>query len=52
MFDREKVIQEAISRCLEEMFQKSQPKASYYGYLEQLKKGEIDKDTKIFERQI
>jgi len=50
MLDRNKIIQEAIDRCLEEMFQKSQPKASYYGYVAKLKKGEINKDDRIFER--
>ena len=50
MLNRDKIISEAIDKCLEEMFQKSQPKASYYGYVAKLKKGEINKDDRIFER--
>jgi len=50
MIDKDTIMKEAIDRCLEEMFQKSQPKASYYGYLEQLKKGQISKDDKIYDR--
>jgi len=50
MLDRDKIIQEAIERCLEEMYQKSQPHASYYDYVAKAKKGEINKNEKIFER--
>jgi hypothetical protein len=50
MLDRDKIIQEAIDRCLEEMYQKSQPKASYYDYIAKAKRGEIGKDELVFER--
>jgi len=50
MLDRDKIIQEAIDRCLEEMYQKSQPKASYYDYVAKAKRGEISKDELIYER--
>ena len=50
MLDRNDIINEAIEKCLEEMFQKSQPKASYYDYVAKVKSGEISKDECIFER--
>lgn len=43
-------MKKAVEDCLEEMFQKSQPKASYFDYVEKVKRGEISKDEKIFER--
>lgn len=50
MLDRDKIIREAIDRCLEEMYQKSQPHTSYYDYVARAKRGEIKKDEAIFER--
>lgn len=50
MLDRDEIIQEAIDRCLEEMYQKSQPKASYYDYLAKARNGEITGDDLIYER--
>ena len=50
MLDRDTIIDEAIDRCLEEMYQKSQPKASYHDYIVKIKRGEINKNEKIFER--
>ena len=43
-------MKKAIDDCLEEMFQKSQPKASYFDYVEKTKRGEIAKDENVFER--
>ena len=48
--NRDEIIKEAIERCLDEMYQKSQPKASYYDYVAKVKKGKIGKDEKVFER--
>lgn len=50
MLDRDTIIKEAIDRCLEEMYQKSQPKASFYEYLEKAKRGEITKEDKVYDR--
>jgi len=50
MIDKDTIMKKAIDDCLEEMFQKSQPKASYFDYVEKVKRGEISKDEKIFER--
>ena len=50
MLNRDKIISEAIDKCLEEMFQKSQPKGSYFEYIEKLNNGQIQKDEKVFER--
>lgn len=50
MLDRNKIIREAIDRCLEEMYQKSQPHTSYYDYVARARRGEIKKDEAIFER--
>ena len=50
MLDRDKIIQEATERCLDEMYQKSQPKASYYDYVAKARRGEISKEDRIYER--
>lgn len=50
MLDRDTIIHEAIERCLEEMYQKSQPKGSYLEYCKLLKEGKLDRETRVFER--
>lgn len=50
MLTREKVISEAIDRCMAEMYEKAQPSANWYTYLEKAKNGEIGKDERIYER--
>ena len=49
MLDKDTIMKKAIEDCLEEMFQKSQPKASYFDYVEKLKRGEISKEEKVFD---
>lgn len=49
MIDKDTIMKKAIDDCLEEMFQKSQPKASYFDYVEKVKRGEISKEENIFE---
>ena len=48
--DRDTIIAEAIDRCLTEMFSKAQPSANWHEYVEKAKRGEIDKNEKIYER--
>lgn len=43
-------MKEAIDRCLEEMYQKSQPKGSYLEYVKFAQEGLITKDDLVFER--
>lgn len=43
-------MKEAIDRCLEEMYQKSQPKGSYLDYVKQYQEGKLGKDDRVFER--
>lgn len=49
MVSKDTIMKKAIDDCLEEMFQKSQPKASYFDYVEKVKRGEISKEEKVFE---
>ena len=47
--DRDTIIAEGIDRCLTEMFSKAQPSANWYEYVEKAKRGEIDKNEKVYE---
>ena len=44
------IMEEAINRCMSEMYEKAQPSASWNEYLEKAKNGEITKDDLIYER--
>ena len=51
MLDREKILAEAIHRCLEEMYRKAQPKADYNKYIKKKREGKIsEKTTPIHDR--
>lgn len=50
MLDHHKIMEEAIDRCLCEMYEKAQPRANWHDYIEMAKRGEIGKDERIFER--
>ena len=50
MLDRDSILEEAFLRCMEEMYERSQPKGSFKKYCEMLKNGEIPKDTRVYER--
>ena len=50
MLSREKVLTKAYTDCMEELYQKSQPPASYIGYVEQYRKGELTDKDRIYER--
>ena len=50
MLDKDTIMREAIDRCLSEMFEKAQPRANWHEYLEMVKRGEISKDEKVYER--
>ena len=47
---RTDVITRAYIECMNEMYSKSQPSASYDGYVEKLRKGEMNREDKIYER--
>lgn len=47
---RTDVMARAYTECLNEMYFKSQPSASYDGYIEKLRNGEINLEDKIYER--
>ena len=50
MLNRDKIISEAIDRCLTEMYDKAQPRADWHDYVEKAKRGEIGRDERIYER--
>lgn len=51
MLDREKILVEAIHRCLVEMYQKAQPKADFDKYIKKKKQGKLsEKTTPIYDR--
>lgn len=52
MLDRDVIIKRAIDECMEEMYQKAQPSASYKELLEKVKSKEIidNSENKIFDR--
>ena len=50
MLSREKVLRKVYTDCMEELYQKSQPPASYIGYVEQYRKGELTDKDRIYER--
>lgn len=50
MLSREKVLRKAYTDCMEELYQKSQPPASYIGYVEKYRKGELTDKDRIYER--
>lgn len=50
MLDKDTIMREAIDRCLSEMFEKAQPRANWHEYLEMVKRGEISKDERIYDR--
>ena len=42
MLDRDNIIQRAVHECLEEMYAKAQPSASYKELIEKVKSGKIE----------
>lgn len=50
MLSREKVLTKAYTDCMEELYQKSQPSASYIDYVTQYRKGELTDNDRIYER--
>ena len=50
MLSREKVLTKAYTDCMEELYQKSQPSASYIDYVKQYRKGELTDNDRIYER--
>ena len=50
MLSREKVLTKAYTDCMEELYQKSQPSASYIDYVTQYRKGELTDKDRIYER--
>ena len=49
MLSREKIVTKAYTDCLEEMYQKSQPSASYLEYCEKYRKGELTDKDRVYE---
>ena len=50
MLDRDKVIERAVLDCYREMYRKAQPRANFDDYRRKIEKGELPKDTRIYER--
>lgn len=50
MLSRDKVITKAYTDCLEEMYQKAQPSASYIDYVNMYRKGELTDKDHVYER--
>lgn len=50
MLSREKVLTKAYTDCMEELYQKSQPSASYIDYVTLYRKGELTDKDRIYER--
>ena len=46
---RRSIIQEAFDRCMEEMFNKSQPAGSYEEYVRKARMGEITENDRVYE---
>ena len=46
---RRDVIQEAYDKCMEEMFNKSQPYGSFFEYVKKARKGEITEKDRVYE---
>jgi len=44
------IFSEAFDRCMEELYNKSYPKASWKEYVEKFERGELGKDDRIYER--
>jgi hypothetical protein len=50
MLDRDKIIDEAIHKCMTEMYAKAQPMADYDNLIEEYNSGKIGKDERVYER--
>ena len=50
MLSREKILTKAYTDCMEELYQKSQPSASYIDYVTLYRKGELTDKDRIYER--
>ena len=50
MLDEKEIMQEAIDRCMREMYAKSQPVGDWDKYLEDAREGRIGKDERVYER--